>query len=169
MGFETPNFDFSKSEDQKKFNEMSEKEQAGIKVDAHEDANMMRVIASEAPEYSEFKKPKTKEEFDNALETLEELKKMVENEPVAQKVLGQLARLAVISGYTAWDVMRQVNAGSAFSKHRNDTFEETMEYNTEVSEKRDVVLRSIESVSSKLKSLRNDADNLANAEGLLKK
>jgi len=165
MGFETPQprKEFT-PEEIEKFNKTHLNED-----EAHEKANMMRVVASEAPEYSEFKKPKTKEEFDSALEALEQLKKMVEEEPVAQKILGQIARLSIISGYTAWDVMRQISSGSAFSKHRNDTYEETLDFNAEASEKRNVALRSIESASSKLKSLRNDADDLANTEKIFKK
>ena len=90
-----------------------EKPTEPLNVDeAHEEANMMKVLAranhdqhenilaSEKPaDWNMETKNLTAEDYDKALEVVEEMKKMVEEEPLTEKVIFKLARLSAKSVY----------------------------------------------------------------------
>lgn len=82
------------------------------KNEAHDEANMMNVKLAEEPDwYNKVKRvngeqkwsPKA-EDYDRALEVVEEVKKMVEEEPLTEKVLTNIARLAVKSSFGVAEV-----------------------------------------------------------------
>ena len=67
------------------------------KEEAQEKANMMKAVAEKASSKSEEKL--SKEDYDRALEVVEEIKKMAEKEPTTEKILFKLSRLVTKSAY----------------------------------------------------------------------
>ena len=63
---------------------------------AHDETNMVRAKLHLSPEES-YLKPKTGEEYDEALAVVEAIKRMAEAEPLSEKVLYEIARLATKS------------------------------------------------------------------------
>lgn len=78
--------------------------------DAQEEAYMLKVITAggKAPSYvhgfDKYKRPRAKEEYDEALAAVEALKLEVEREPLSKKILSEIIRLSIIAGYYLYAV-----------------------------------------------------------------
>jgi len=128
--------------------------------EAHEEANMMRIKAGADPGSKEFLKefqgPKTKEEYDKALAVVEEIKQMVgKKEPMTQKVFSEISRLAIQSGYGVLMVIAELTRAKAEGKTADEIYQ-----------KKNDMLRKIDSASAKLKELQAQANDLGEFDSM---
>jgi hypothetical protein len=137
---------------------------------AQEEANIMRVIASDENKSSlrEFEKPRTKEEYDKALKVLEQLKQLIKEEPAAEKILGEISRLSIISGYSILSVLDDIAQGSPLRYLYPKEYQNNPQKSTfEILDADDKALKRIENVSAKLKYLREKGNFLGDLENTL--
>lgn len=129
------------------------------KDEAHDEANMIRSeLKVDSVLFGRMwkdgrltEKPKA-EDYDRALEVVEEIKLMAEKEPLVQKALIDISRLAVKSGYGVLEVFSALSSGISGDSTK-DIYQDKLE-----------VLKKIESASARLKSLRAGAKEFGESE-----
>ncbi|MCX6763903.1 MAG: hypothetical protein NTZ97_04220, partial [Candidatus Moranbacteria bacterium] len=122
------------------------KKEARENEEAHDLANMMKVELGAIPAYEKYLKPTTAEEYDKALEVVEEIKRMAEEEPLTQKVLYEIARLAVKSSYGVAEVLAALPESNP-----NLKYGETMLW--KIDNNKTELLKKLEDATMKLRKL----------------
>lgn len=124
-----------------------------IKDEAHEEANMMKVEAGYGGMVlAGFSEPRTAAQYDAALLVVEEIKQMAEEEPLTRKVLSNIARLAVKSGY---GVLTIINILGLIDFQADQVM---------IDNDREQVLEKIKDASARLKELKDEAMKLGEYE-----
>jgi len=150
-----------KSQDTNKQLKKDETEKPLSKDEAHDEANMMNVLLKVDPWFGGMrekhgKKP-TAEDYDKALEVVEQMKKMAEEEPLTEKALAQVARLAVKGGLGTAEVFA---AMSGVGIHGPAEI---------IYQKKLKVLENLEDASIKFKKLKAEAEEFGKRANLVQK
>jgi hypothetical protein len=133
------------------------------KNDAKDEANMMESKLGVMPDFygymRESKRGKpTAEDYDKALEVVEEIKKMAEEEPLTKKILTEIARLAVKSSLGVAEVFAAMAGISGVSGPAEIIYQKKIK-----------VLESLEDASTKLKGLKAEAEEFSKRDNLVQK
>ncbi len=134
------------------------------KDEAHEEANMMNVKLGVDTYFGGMRekngrKP-TAEDYDKALEVVEQMKKMAEEEPLTEKVFSKISRLAVKVGFGIAEVFVVMAAPGAAMVTGTAT---KLEY------KKEDVLKKLEDASTKLRELKAEAEEFGKRANLVQK
>jgi hypothetical protein len=151
-----------KSQDINKQLKKDEIEKPLSKDEAHDEANMMNVKLKVDPRFGDIRekhgeKP-TAEDYDKALEIVEQMKKMAEEEPLTEKVFSGMSRLAVKAGFGTAEVFGAM-AGIGGASGPAEM----------IDQKKIKVLENLEDASTKLKKLKAEAEEFGKRANLAQK
>lgn len=127
---------------------------------AHEEANMMRVKLGIDPRFGwkmengRHEGRPTAEDYDKALEVVEEMKSIAEKEPLTKKVLLELARLATKSAFGVYKGFASIASGP----WAGDTAVR------EIDRTEEGVLNEFDDAASELRKLRAEAEEFGRQE-----